>query len=190
MGQERHAWDDLLHLAVGQCAPRLTHILNADGCRESWLQGELFLILRDQGFKSAAVNKYQYEAGRRTKADLWVPMDNRCGLVAEIKVLGMKAYYPKVIDGKNSITHYLPKQGDARIDVTKATISAASGNSLLRDWARLNRVPPDLQRVLLLVLQDADDPDDVGRSLRAIRLPGREKSGNHEGFMVRTWTLE
>jgi hypothetical protein len=73
---------------IGSINERLAVVVNAAGCREGWLQGELFIFGREHGLR---VNRYSL--GHRQTADL------SCGeapdMVAEIKIVGAH-YFPKM----------------------------------------------------------------------------------------------
>jgi len=62
-------------------------VVNAAGCREGWLQGELFLAGRERGLR---VN--ECAIGHRKKADL--SFGDPPTMVAEIKIIGA-GYFPK-----------------------------------------------------------------------------------------------
>ena len=65
----------------------LAVVLNASGCREAWLQGELFRAGRSRDLR---VN--EFGLGARRKADLYCPVNPR--MISEIKTIGAD-YYSK-----------------------------------------------------------------------------------------------
>lgn len=168
----------------------LAEVLNASGCREGWLQGELFRRLRAKGIQDIRTNDYPYAGNVRVRADLWVPEK----MVAEIKVLGDSGFHPKVIDGLASVRRlresYHPPGAGGRRTVTKENIENSLGSSLLWDFKRLTRVEDRYERILLLIIQTSGQPDEVGRALHAVQLPGTETTRDFGGFVARAWTLD
>ena len=65
----------------------LAVVLKASGCREGWLQGELFRAGRARDLR---VN--EFDLGDRRRADLYCPISPR--MIAEIKIIGAD-YYAK-----------------------------------------------------------------------------------------------
>lgn len=168
----------------------LAEVLKASGCREGWLQGELFRRLRAKGIQDVQTNEYPYAGNVRARADLWVPGK----MVAEIKVLGDCGFLPKVIDGSTSIQrlreNYHPREAGGRRIITKELVENSLGSSLLWDFKRLSRVEDRFERILLLILQKTDQPDDVGRALHALQMSGQEITKDLGGFVARAWTVD
>ncbi|MCI0365518.1 MAG: hypothetical protein L0219_16770 [Phycisphaerales bacterium] len=71
--------------AIAAVQDPLAVVLRATGCREGWLQGELFRAGREHGLR---VNDYKLGNGK--KADLSAP-----AMIAEIKIVGAD-YQPKM----------------------------------------------------------------------------------------------
>jgi hypothetical protein len=179
---------------------RLRWVFDAEGCREGWLQGELFLSHR----KRVGVNLIPI-AGRRTKADLSADLDVEprvriCGphpMVAELKVLAA-SFQPKTITG-GAIKPFrrLPEvNGRRRVTKSAASKSLSCGSwGLIPDYRRLleAKVPPRTEKLLVLVaLTDVDEQDNwIGAELESVDFQAKSFVGQllgNWGF-VRIWRV-
>lgn len=74
-------WRGFLVETIGSISEPLSIVLNASGCREGWLQGELYRAGRKHGL---CVN--EYPLGGQKKADL--SCGERPDMLGEIKIVG------------------------------------------------------------------------------------------------------
>ncbi len=174
-------------MAFDALAPNLGVVLNAVGCREGWLQGELYrhLVAQDLDFQ---VNSYKL--GPRKKADLYgirpVPM------IAELKVFGVEGFYNKNLDGRSNIDIYRTSKSDTRIDLTDEHLQRVhpSVDSLIRDYQRLRDHPSrDTEKYLILALHLKGEPDSFGQTVRAVRISINEWTFDYPSVMVRVWAI-
>ena len=109
-------WIEALREFFQRIEAPLSVILNANGCREGWIQRKIFCHFRptDATFKVNCSH-----ASNRIKHDIV------CGrpesLVAEMKVYGLHGYLEKNLYGGN-LAAYQPPSKDHRIPVTLDTI--------------------------------------------------------------------
>ncbi|WP_137105596.1 hypothetical protein [Azospirillum argentinense] len=93
-------WFDYFHAQFDALAADLGVVLDASGCREGWLQGELFRRSPDQDF---AVNTYPYtDIGGKADLEGLRPCvtGGEAAMVAELKVVGGR-FAKKCLDGRN-----------------------------------------------------------------------------------------
>jgi hypothetical protein len=165
-------------------------VLEATGCREGWLQGELFRRLSplDLGF---SVNTFQIPDG---KADISGTVPTR--MAGEIKVYGISGYQNKNLAGYSNIDEYDPGEYGLRRDWTWEEIAslAPAKGSFLRDAQRLFTLQTSDRAVeeayLILVLFLNGPPSTFGRVIQAVRLPCPEITFEYEQFTVRIWRIE
>src|SRR5947208_155416 len=91
------SWPDRLITFFREIASPLGVILNASGCREGWIQGEMFRHF-SPGNNGFSVN-CSY-ANSRMKHDLHCKKPTE--VVAELKVYGYRGYYHKNICGQSN----------------------------------------------------------------------------------------
>lgn len=182
-------WLDKFRAAFDSFAPNLGVVLNAVGCREGWVQGELYRYFsaQDPDFR---VNSYSLAT--RKKADLYGR--NPVPMVAEIKVFGVQGYYHKNLAGCSNIDCYLPTESGSRVEVTSDHLTnvSESEDSLLRDYLRLRNHTSEyeeLEKYLILILRTDGEPDRFGRVIQAVRLSDRETTLNYPQAMVRIWAI-
>ncbi len=143
-------WLDAFRSAFDGMAADLPVVLNARGCREGWIQAELFRRLSpsDPAF---SVNFYSLNKGKT--ADLYGEIPSR--MLAELKVLGTEGFYNKNLAGCSNLSLFLPaKEGD-RVDLCADHLAVVvdAVDSLLRDFGRLKSASESFERYLILVLQ-------------------------------------
>lgn len=187
-------WFDYFHEQFDALAADLGVILDASGCRESWLQGELFRRSSDQDF---SVNTYSY-ADLRGKADLeGLRPGGKTGeapMVAELKIIGGD-FAKKCLDGWNCTdaamrATYRPDPDD-RIRPSWAKVDQALGHSILADIRRLRTVTNRPYRYMLLVRPHHKSGTAFGRILQQLKLAEREETWCYpkHGFDVRMWSI-
>jgi hypothetical protein len=181
------SWSDRFLTLFAEIAGPLADVLNADGCREGWLQGELYRHFRrhSNGFR---VN-FSYRSGR-VKHDLYCSPPNE--MVAELKVFGLRGYLNKNLCGQSNIDRFLPAVAGTRVMLRRDEIDRlqpASG-SYLADVRRLWQLPDLLERYMILVLQKAHDPDDFGRAISAIQVSSEEREWQCQDFLVRVSRIQ
>jgi hypothetical protein len=160
----------------------LSQILGADGCREGWLQGELFRRFRPE-HPTFMVNCSI--SSRREKFDLvWGTPPQ---FVAEIKVYGLHGYYNKNLCGKSNIDPFLPVSGQDRTFISQENLRELQPEprSYLGDVEKLLRSTDVPERLMVLVLQKAKAVDRFGQAILAVQVSARELSREFEQFIVR-----
>jgi hypothetical protein len=84
-------WMHFFESSFHNMRQRLNIVLDASGCREGWLQGELFRLGKKQGLLA---NSYSF--GRGQKADL--SFGEPVSMVAEVKIVGAQDQAKKMKD--------------------------------------------------------------------------------------------
>ncbi|WP_137104298.1 hypothetical protein [Azospirillum argentinense] len=187
-------WFDYFHAQFDALAADLGVVLDASGCREGWLQGELFRRSPDQDF---AVNTYPYtDIGGKADLEGLRPCvtGGEAAMVAELKVVGGR-FAKKCLDGRNwtnaaLLDTYRPGP-DGRIMPLLEQVDQASGNSILADIQRLRTVTNRQYRYMILVRPYHGADTALGRILERLKLAEREETWrfpNH-GFDVRMWAI-
>lgn len=128
-------WEQFFLDFFDYAAESLGVVLNAWGCREGWLQGELYRAGRRRGLR---VN--EFALGGNRKADLCCLEPPR--MVAEIKVLGAD-YQPKMryaLDDDVQRLRAIPEAGIERYMLL--VIPHAAGPSPLGDYLTTVRYAP------------------------------------------------
>jgi hypothetical protein len=180
------SWPDRFLALFGEIAPSLAVVLNAEACREGWLQGEFYRHFRNSE-DSFRVNCSYCDS--RTKHDLYCEQPTE--MVAELKVYGLSGYYTKNLCGQSNISQFLPTTSGERKVLTQEEIERiepATG-SYLADVLRLQRLPASLEKYMVLVLQKADEPDKFGRAISAIQVSPQESGRECRDFLVRVSRL-
>lgn len=160
----------------------LADVLQADGCREGWLQGKFF-----RHFKSAE-NGFRVNCSYRkprVKHDLYCARPSE--MVAELKVYGLRGYYPKNLYGRSNIQRFTPDVPGTRVFLSLSDIETIrpSGNSFLSDVLRLYGLPGHVERMMILVLQKSSRMDGFGRAISAVQISRDEQEFECDGFLVR-----
>jgi hypothetical protein len=189
-------WIDRFFALFRDIEPALNVVLNASSCREGWIQGEFyrrFLTVENEfevncsGWTSAKI-----------KHDLYSKLPTE--MVAELKVYGQWEYARKNLFGAYRIADFVPTESGQRIDVTlrvardRVAAVAATGskewkNSFFQDFIRLQDVPPEVERYLILVLLKAEQADEFGQAIGSVRVSANEWDLDLERFLVRVWRV-
>ncbi|PTQ86798.1 hypothetical protein [Agitococcus lubricus] len=165
-------------------------VMYANGCREGWLQGEMFRTATDEKF---AVNYYQLKRYSE-KLDLYGEMPNRQvqqKMVAEIKIIS-PSFEKKNIDGTSNLIRYLQSN-----DVINSLghINQRVG-SLLKDLKRLRTVTDStIEKYIILVIPNYEEgkiKEDLKHVLYNIHLSHHEEflSFTEHHFDVRIWKVD
>jgi hypothetical protein len=173
-------WADRLTKFFRAREEALGYILEARGCREGWLHGELHREFRRvPGF---AINHHALSDGET--ADLLV----EGAMIGELKILGAR-YHPKVVTGGS----LKALRRAATRTVTPLDDGLRLGPwGLVPDYFRLlrARVPPRVERLLVLVADVRDeDTDSVSDALRTIEFKGEARRIKLSRGFVRIWKL-
>jgi hypothetical protein len=179
------SWPDRFLALLAEISRPMAVVLNADGCREGWLQGEIYRHFSAQydGFR---VN-HSYRS-RRVKHDVYCPLPNE--MVAELKVYGMRGYLNKNVCGQSNIKRFLPEHAATRVRLSDQEIAHLGTSGYLADVRRLQQLPDLLERYMILVLQKADDPDDFGAAISAIQVSAEEWEWDGTDFLVRISAIQ
>lgn len=181
----------------------LRQIFEAEGCREGWLQGELYLRhAADDGLK---VNSLRI--GPRAKADLSAHLSEdpntgeiaRLGgnpMIGEIKMLA-STFQTKTITGRaGTLKDFgaLPlRRGRRCVDLAFANRYGSTWG-LVPDFMRLRaaQVPRGTERLLVLVAHTgSEEPSAVGSALKEITFDASSEVTRRLGDwgFVRVWSL-
>ena len=180
------SWPERFLTLFSEIALPLTDILTAEGCREGWLQGEFYRHFHTVE-NSFRVNSSYCDS--RAKHDLYCEQPTK--MVAELKVYGLSGYYNKNLCGMSNISQFLPATSGGRLFLSQDAIGCLepAAGSYLGDVLRLQRLPADLERYMVLVLQKADEVDAFGRTISAVQVSLHESEWECEGFLVRVSRL-
>jgi len=176
------AWVEPLQEFFREIEAPLSFVLNAEGCREGWVQAELFRRFRP-GNPTFNVNCSL--TSRHAKHD--IVSGAPPSLVAELKVYGLSGYYPKNLYGKSNVSAFHPAPGGERVFVTHEMIEALQPEprSYLGDVLRLSRTADVTERLMILVLQKSATVDRFGRAMLAVQISEREHNLAFEQFFLR-----
>jgi hypothetical protein len=192
-------WQSRLLNSIQEMTKRLRCVFDAEGCREGWLQGELYLRHRER------VRVNSIPIAYRAKADLSADLDVKprvriCGpqpMVAELKVLAASFQTKTITGGAIKPFRRLPKvNGRRRVTKSAASKSLRRGPwGLIPDYLRLleAKVPPRTEKLLVLVaLTDVDEQDNwIGAELESVDFQAKSFVGQllgNWGF-VRIWRV-
>ena len=180
---------------------RIRDIGRAGGCREGWIQGELFHYFAIRGI-CLETNAFPIsdESGY-FKADLHV--NGPYGLVAECKVLNKWGTAYKMLDGHGirGPQSRLNTNGALRYEYDILHHEMEPSVGLLRDFYRLalsKKIKNDITRLLILVLH-TDPPnehyenDPLGELLLQVAFGDPEDEHlvlNENGLMVKIWRVK
>ena len=187
MHHNHKTWIDAFRHAFDGMAADLAVVLNAKGCREGWIQAELFRRL-SQSDPDFSVNSYKLSKGKT--ADLHGQKPNP--MLAEVKVLGTEGYYNKNLAGCSNLALFLPANEKDRVDLCDEHLAVVDDavDSLLRDFGRLKSAPANFERYLILVLQTSGVADTFGKAISAIRVTANETTLSYPEVLVRIWRIE
>lgn len=181
------AWREFFELV----AEPLGQVVKAQRCRESWLQGEAYRFFRFQKSEAFYVdtNTVVFADRKKRRVD-FAAFDSddtnaATRFVAELKLLGEGKFQQKVVTGGK-----LSALGELRT-ITPAHASLVGGPwGLIPDYVRLLQAESPL-RMLLLVTQREEVPDDLGEVLRDIEF---ERRGTvlfeNEAIRAKSWWIE
>ena len=175
------AWVRRLQMFFREIEVPLSFVLNAEGCREGWVQAELFRRFRP---RNRTFNVNCSLESRQAKHD--IVSGTPPSLVAELKVYGLSGYYTKNLYGKSNVSAFHPS-GDERVAYTREMIEALNPQpgSYLKDVLRLAQTVGVTERLMILVLQKAVTIDRFGQAMLAIQVSEREHDLDFGEFMVR-----
>lgn len=206
------SWPEFFIEAIGSLETRIPLAMQADGCRENWLQTEVMMFAYDRNvdvwtnyepvvrLDGAATKRSTYDFAAYRTSDEDAPTT----MIAEIKIMAGH-FMPKCLVGKRTSLwrELIPIEGQRRC-VTRDEILAADnqGWGLLPDAARLLHHPcPNRYLVLVLLDLQVDEtdgrrPENKKRQLHAamdgvtfVKDPIRETVGRFDGFTVKVWSL-
>jgi hypothetical protein len=180
------SWSERFLGLFPEIAMPLAVILDAEGWREGWLQGEFYryFTTSENGFR---VNCSF--CGSRAKHDFYCERPTE--MVAELKVYGQRGYYSKNLCGRSNIRRFLPPRRGKRLFLSQREIARLepTAASYLGDVLRLRRLPAALERYMILVVQKADKPDSFGSAICAVQVSSDELEWDCEDFFVRVSRL-
>ncbi|ACY15382.1 hypothetical protein [Haliangium ochraceum] len=192
-------WIDGLRGFFREVEPRLKEMLDASGCREGWLQGEMFLHFRARDdYFYVNEERLSQEAGRRgRKADFsaYPSHDDNAALwmIGELKVLGMRGYQRKVLG--LSLQPFLERLARGEVQLSVDELREDPGTwGLVGDYWRLQNVEADeeVPRLLVLVLdvRHANQADDLGKVLHALEFdPPAQVLHQCDSFITKCWPV-
>lgn len=132
-------------------------VLYAEGCREGWIQGEMYRQSTDENFM---VNSYKLKNHRGT-VDLCgeqpAGSDTKQPMVAEIKIIA-PSFLQKNIDGNHNIDKYLQNNVIKINNESLAGVNLKEG-SLLKDVVRLKSIDDNegLERYMILIIPEYEE---------------------------------
>ena len=176
------SWIEPLGAFFQEIQAPLSLVLDAEGCREGWIQGELFRHFRPN---DASFNVNCSHTSKQVKHD--IVCGNPASLIAELKVYGLRGYYPKNLYGRNDLSQFQPSRDGARILLTLDTLAALQPEprSYLGDVLRLSQVVDVPERLMILVIQKTATEDRFGRAILAVQVSRREHNFDFGQFLVR-----
>lgn len=156
----------------------IDEIFDASGCREGWLQGEMYRYFKTR--RPIDVNTFAYPLGGKADISASAPT----AMVAEVKLLGGD-YQRKVLTG-GALGPLLAMRGTIRRH-HRAKLALGSFG-LIPDYKRLTSVRSK-ERILILVV-DKHSHGDLSELLRKIHFHGECQEVDRGGRMLaRLWQL-
>jgi hypothetical protein len=176
------SWSDRFLGLFAKIASPLAVVLDAEGCREGWLQGEFYRHFH------TPQNDFRVNCScgdKRAKHDLYC--EHPAKMAAELKVYGLSGYYRKNLYGGSNLGQFLPATNGERVFLHQEEIERLqpTASSYLADVLRLQRLPASWERYMILVLQKAEKPDEFGRAILAVQVSPQELEWQCEHFLVR-----
>jgi len=197
-----HSWPLLFKSFFYKIRSVLPIILEAEGCREGWVQAEAYKHFNNMLQYSFFVNRYKYidvNGHFKGKADFFCGEDRETAdMVAELKVLG-DYFLPKNINGYPSFKG-IPLN-DIRHAYKYNICFNPNEGSLVKDYYRLNDFCNAKNKLLILVM-DKSITKDSDQNLREIMLNiafspsskscnyDSDRRSNRKGFIVRIWKIK
>ena len=161
----------------------LVPIMDAWGCREGWVQGELFRFFRIAGHENFHVNREL----ANVKFDLWSDC-LEAPMVGEMKLIGT-TYQPKCITG--GARKPIQQRLNEPIGPNDRDLNLGSWGLIL-DYFRLidTKLPANYERLLVLVADLGDGGSELmARVLRSIEFLGARREVRFGRGLVRLWSL-
>jgi len=200
-----NTWSDKFCEAFDSMQEKLSLICNyASGCREGWIQGELFYTLNN-GIAAAEDNWIEVNTGfqnnLRKKFDLFTPEYNIVAelpqMAAEIKVISEDCNIAKCIVGENgNIAPYYDKSERGKFIIDNKDKENTDGTwSLINDYFNLIEiVQNDYEKYLILVIPNIFDKN-IPKNLRLLnninfkteKPPIKDKTS--KDVTIRMWQL-
>lgn len=159
-------------------ADSVSEIFDASGCREGWLQGELFRYFRKRK-RPIDVNTYRYPNGGIADLSAVGPPP----MVGEIKLLG-GGYQSKVITG-GGLRSFLSFEGTIRRTHGRQFSRGSFG--LLPDYTRLTAVRTRQRLLVLVIDQQSEGP--LSPILETISFDGDHNKISCGRGIARIWKL-
>ena len=174
-------------------------VLSSKGCREGWIQGELYRYAHEEGIKcdvnARGINgsKYCIDACFYPKQD-----DTTPNIVCEIKVIGYeKNYAVSDIDGRGNVERILEETSDFVPEFEGNIEANPNRHSLLKDYRKLNSDNfSEMKRILILVRPDCAEGlgnNALRRALDKVQFSNRVPPQDFmvfSGFSVKVWNIE
>ncbi len=189
-------WFDFFNTFFEETCSEIGEVMYADGCREGWLQGEMFRKSTDENF---SVNSYKIMDDNKVTGTIDVygekPFENSQTqkMIAEIKIVA-SSFYTKCIDGNYNIESYSTK-GIVKITQKHLDRVNHKEGSILKDMTRLLSIEEmNLQKYIILVIPEYEDITEtpgLKKALSNISLSNncRELKYPEHDFSVRIWKI-
>ena len=174
-------------------ASQIGAVMYAEGCREGWLQGEMFRQSEDENFM---VNSYKIgERGKALDLHGFRPRSNSSPqtMVGEIKIIAT-SFLNKNIAGKNDLSELI--KSDKTI-ITQSHLDSVNHKegSLLKDVVRLKGISvQDIEKYMILVIPEYESYKvnvNLKKALFGVEISSihvkREYPDDH--FSVRIWKI-
>lgn len=199
-------WLQFFVEAIGSLEPRMRLAMQADGCRENWLQTEIMMFAAARNISvwtnSAQLVRPDGALDKRGKYDLSSYEDDSedaaVTMVAEIKI--MDGYFsPKCLVGSTAQWRDFIPKGDARRYITPDEILAADHGEwgLIPDAARLLRHSCENSYLILVLLDRGTDQMTKSQlqlhaamnGVTFVDDPAKEETRTFDGYTVKVWSL-
>jgi len=180
---------------------RIDEAMYPDGCREGWLQNEIFTsVWFDDDF---AVNYYPLHKdddskSNSCKVDLYGEHPQK--MVGEIKIVAQQ-FDHTCIAGRSGLNGFSGEGRNVLCQAEDLRNAGSEGNgSILKDVFRLNSIQaPSIEKYMILLIPIYEEPgwvdEDMDNALKNITFAGvdlQERSylnENGHGFKTRIWQL-
>lgn len=175
----------LLELAFAGMQASLPTVLSARGCREGWIQAELFRFYHSGHDPEFSVNTFRLNARNTIDLEGYAPQE----WIAELKIYGLD-FLKKNINGKSDISRFIPAHEGKRILIKPSDLQDVHPRegSILKDMLRLQNAKVK-NRFMIMVLDLRGQPNDFGSAIRAIQLSRKETTWHFDDVMVRVWKI-
>jgi len=169
-------------------------VMYAEGCREGWLQGEMYRKSNDPAF---TVNSYKLTK-LNGKVDIYGEKPSHSHtkqkMVAEIKIVA-PSFLSKNIDGNNEIEQYAENKVVKITNTHLNNVNFEEG-SILKDLARLKSISDEnIEKYMILVIpryEECKINKPLEKALYSISLSDNvwEKKYEKEHFDIRVWLIK